>query len=158
MTHDALKRLGVFVVDDLVIHVPDDPFTMEEAAVVIDTDGKRVKVRFDSHPAPHSELFEEWVAPKRLRHNHSMTSSFRVGDRVLLSEDDALEQPGVVIVIQRDRIKVRLDGGTDATASLFDVWTTSYRLRHATDAQYEEAKRQLHDSIVGKDFTFEEDE
>lgn len=69
MTHDALKRLGVFVVDDHVVHVPDDPFNMEEAAVVIDTDGKRVKVRFDSHPARHSELFEEWVAPERLRHS-----------------------------------------------------------------------------------------
>lgn len=69
MTHDALKRLGVFVVDDHVVHMPDDPFTMEEAAVVIGTDGKRVKVRFDSRPARHSELFEEWVAPERLRHN-----------------------------------------------------------------------------------------
>jgi hypothetical protein len=51
VSHDALKRLGVFAVGDRVIYVPDDPFSDEEYAVVIEVDVPMVRIRFEEDVA-----------------------------------------------------------------------------------------------------------
>ncbi len=88
MSHDALKRLGVFSVGDQVIYVPDDPFSFEEYAVVIQVardSGPReanghVQVRFDgrsAEPGAPTALVRDagtvlWVPGKQLRHRQDL--------------------------------------------------------------------------------------
>jgi hypothetical protein len=88
VSHDALRRLGVFFPGDKVIYVPDDPFSYEEHAVVIKVasdNGPReanghVQVRFDgraAEPGAPTALVRDagtvlWVWGKQLRHRQDL--------------------------------------------------------------------------------------
>lgn len=69
----ALRRLGVFRMDDRVIYTPDSDVDDEEYATVIEIDGDRIKIRFDeivwSGPKENSAV-TRWTLARNLRHRH----------------------------------------------------------------------------------------
>ena len=88
MSHDALRRLGVFCPGDKVVYVANDPFSYDEHAVVLKVasdNGPReanghVQVRFDGRVAEpagptasgRSAGTVLWVPGKQLRHRQDL--------------------------------------------------------------------------------------
>lgn len=71
MTHDALRRLGVFSVGDEVLYRSDDDADDEEPAVVVEMyelGSSYIRIRFTAFTGPSGKIEHLWTRAENLRH------------------------------------------------------------------------------------------